>query len=282
MFRRMRQGWELTKKSWSVVREHPTLLRLPVIGGVLGLAVWLLIAGPGLFLVATDSGTTGDDSLVDVGYVLLALGSFLASCVIIHYNVVLAAAANDALLGREPDIDAAKAIARSRRGAIIGWAIVSAVVSVLLAVIRDKAGTAGRIVGAIGAAAWGFVTYLVVPVLALEDIGPIDAVKRSGSLVKRQWGEQVTGNVVIGGLASIATIVGIVIAGLGVALLFGGATGLAAVGVVLVVLGIVCAIGGAVVAGATKGVFGVALYHFSSEQQALGPFSEHELSHAAG
>lgn len=282
MFRRMRQGWELTKKSWSVVRRHPTLLRLPLIGGALGLAVWLLIGGPGLFLVATDSGTTGDDGLVYLGYALIAVGSFLASCVIIHYNVVLAAAANDALLGREPDIPAAKAIARRRRGAIIGWAIVSAVVSVLLAVIRDKAGTAGRIIGAIGAAAWGFVTYLVVPVLALEDIGPIEAVKRSGALVKRGWGEQVTGNVVIGGLASIVTMVGAALGVLGVVLLFGGATGTAAVGVVLVVLGIVLAIGGAVIAGATKGVFGVALYHYSSEHRALGPFSEHELSRAAG
>ena len=282
MFRRMRQGWELTKKSWSVVRQHPTLLRLPLVGGLLGLAVWLVIAGPGLFLVATDSGSTGDDSLVYVGYALIALGSFLASCIIIHYNVVLAAAANDALLGREPDIAAAQAIARSRRGAIIGWAIVSAVVSVLLAIIRDKAGTAGRIVGAIGAAAWGFVTYLVVPVLALEDIGPIGAVKRSGSLVKQRWGEQVTGNVVIGGLASVVTMGGVLIAALGIVLLFSGATGIAAVGVALVVLGIVFSIGGAVIAGATKGVFGVALYHFSSDRQALGPFSEHELSHAAG
>jgi hypothetical protein len=32
------------------------------------------------------------------------------------------------------------------------------------------------------------------PVLAVEEIGPIEAVKRSASLLKRTWGEQIAGN----------------------------------------------------------------------------------------
>jgi len=281
MFGRMRQGWELTKKSWGVIREHPRLLRLPLVGGALALVASIIIAGPGLFLVATDSASTTDDAAMYVGYGLIAIGSFVASCIVIYYNVILAAAANDALTGREPDLDAARAVARSRRGAIIGWAVVSAVVGLLFAVIRDRAGTAGRILGAIGAAAWGFVTFLVVPVLALENLGPIDAVKRSGNLVRQRWGQQVTGNVVIGGIASVLMMVGALIGVLGGVLLFTDAAGTVALGVALVVIGIVVAIASGVIAGATRGVFGVALYHFSAEQRAVGPFTDHELAAAA-
>jgi Family of unknown function (DUF6159) len=277
MFGRMRQGWELSKKAWGVVRREPRLLRLPLTGGALALAAAIVIVGPGLLLSVSDS-----DGTTIAGYVLVALGSYVASCIVIFYNVVLAAAANDALMDRRPDIAAAKAVARSRAGAIAGWALVSVIVSVLLSVLRDKLGTAGRIFGAVGAAAWGFVTFLVVPVLALEGVGPITAVKRSGNLVKQRWGQQVTGNVVIGGLASLVTGFGMVMVVLGCVLLFSGAVATASAGAALVAVGIVIAIGGAVVAGATRGVFGVALYHFSADAAAIGPFTELELAGAAG
>jgi len=276
MFERMRQGWQLTKKAWSVVREHPRLVRLPFVGGLLALIAALVIAGPGLWLASSDV-----DSTTYVGYVLIAAGSYLASCIVIFYNVILAAAANDALVGREPDVAAARRIAVSRIGTIAGWALVSAVVGVLLRVVRERFGAAGAIVSWIGAAAWGIVTFLVVPVLALEGIGPIESVKRSGQLVRNRWGQQVTGNVVIGGVAAIATFAGILIAVLGGVLLVSGATGSVAIGIVLIAVGIVVAIAAGVIAGATRGVFGVALYHFAAEEQAVGPFTTAELAGAA-
>jgi len=282
MFRRMRQGWELTKKSWGVIREHPKLLRLPLVGGVLALIAVVVVGGPGMFLVASDSAETSDDLLVYLGYGLIALGSFIASCIVIYYNVILAAAADQALQGQEPDIAAARSIAGRRRGTIIGWAIVSAVVSVAFSIMRDKGGAIGNILGSIGAAAWGFVTFLVIPVIALEDIGPIDAVKRSGHLVKQRWGQQATGNVVIGGIATVVMFVGIVLGVIGGVLVVSGGVAATSGGVALLAVGIVIAVMAGLAAGATKGVFGVALYHFSAENRALGPFSESELSHAAG
>lgn len=272
----MREGWELTKKAWGVVRRHPQLLRLPLIGGALALLVALVIAGPGLLLSTSDI-----DSTTYLGYALIAIGSYLASCIVIYHNVVLAAAANDALTGRDPDLTAARSIARSRAGAIAGWALISAIVSIIVAALRDR-GTAGRIAAGIGAAAWGFVTFLVVPVLALEGIGPVAAIKRSGSLVRSRWGQQATGNVVIGGLAAVATGVGALIVVLGGVMLVTGTIGQTTIGVVLVAVGIVIAVAGGVIAGATRGVFGVALYHFSTDHQAIGPFTERELASAAG
>jgi hypothetical protein len=64
--------------------------------------------------------------------------------------------------------------------------------------------------------------------------------------------------------------------------LFTGATGTAAVGVALVVVGIVLSFGGALMPDPPRACSRVDLYHFSSDRRSLGPFSEHELSHAAG
>lgn len=275
MFTRIKQGWELTKKAWSVVRQHPGLAKLPLTGGILAIIAVLVLAGPGVFLASADS-----DATRMVGYVMIALGAYLASFIVIFYNVILAAAANDALEQREPDIAAARQIAKNRIPTIAGWALVSAIVSIALSVLRDKGGLPGRIAASLGSAIWGIVTFLVIPVVALEGVGPIQAIQRSGKLVKNKWGQQVTGNFVIGGIATVFMVIGVVLAGLGVVLIAGG-TGWGIVGALLVLVGLVVAVAASVFAGATRGVFGVALYHFVAEDRAVGPFTAPELAGAA-
>ena len=68
MFERMRRGWELTKKSWGVIRSHPKLTKLPLEGGALA-----LIAALGVALVASGNGA-GSAS----GVVVFLLGLILA------------------------------------------------------------------------------------------------------------------------------------------------------------------------------------------------------------
>ena len=45
------------------------------------------------------------------------------------------------------------------------------------------------------------VTYFVVPVLVVDGVGPIEAVKRSSAILKRTWGESIAGE---GGLGIIS------------------------------------------------------------------------------
>ena len=107
------------------------------------------------------------------------------------------------------------------------------------------------------------------------------APKRSASLFRQRWGQQVTGNLVIGGIAGIVSFVGAALVIVGIVLLAGGTTGGIAGGALLTVVGLVIAVGGAVFGGATRGVFGVALYHYVAEDRAIGPFSEADLAAAA-
>jgi hypothetical protein len=91
MFNRVRRGWELTMKSWGVIRSHPKLTKLPLTGGLLaGLAV-LLVCGPGALLLMLD-----DTAATVGGVILIAVGAYLASFAIVYFNVALAAAADSA------------------------------------------------------------------------------------------------------------------------------------------------------------------------------------------
>ncbi len=95
--------------------------------------------------------------------------------------------------GEEPDLAAAKGVARSRLGKIAIWALVSAAVPAALDALRSRGGLAGHFAAEVGAAIWSLVTFLVVPVLAFEGFGPFPALKRSAALFRQRWGQQVTG-----------------------------------------------------------------------------------------
>ncbi len=126
MFERMRRGWQLTKKAWGVVRSHPGLAKLPLTGGALALVAVIVLGLPGIGLLSLDNG-----GAKVLGVVLIAIATYLASFAVIYFNVALAAGADEALRGLEPDITAAKALARRRIGVIAKWAGVSAAVSIL-------------------------------------------------------------------------------------------------------------------------------------------------------
>jgi Family of unknown function (DUF6159) len=275
MFERVRHGLALTKKAWGLVRSHPGLLKLPVTGGVVGLVAFVVLGVPGVVLLDNESTW-----VIAGGAVLLLLGSYLAGTIVLFFNVALVTAADQVLRGQEPDVGAAKRVARSRLGAIAAWGLVSFLVGMVLGALSEASGAKGRI-AAYGAAMWSLVTFLVLPVLTLEGVGPIAAIKRSTELFRRRWGQQVTGNVVIGGVAGLMVFAGVMISLGGVSLSVAEGTAAIVAGAVVLVVGVVVTLGGAVFGGATRNVFGVALYRYVAEDGALGPFTAADLAGAA-
>jgi hypothetical protein len=100
-------------------------------------------------------------------------------------------------------------------------------------------------------------------------------------LFRQHWGQQVTGDLVIGGLSGLIVLAGIVIGAVGVVLLAGGAGAEVLAGGLLIVAGVTAGVGGAMFGGATRGVFGVALYRYVAEDRTLGPFTTADLDAAA-
>jgi hypothetical protein len=147
----------------------------------------------------------------------------------------------------------------------------------VLRAIAERGGAIGSIVSIIGGMAWGLVTYLVVPVLVVEGVGPVEALKRSAALLRTTWGEQVVGNFSIGLVLTIAFIALALAGGAMVALLAGVA---AALGVAAAVLLVAALIVLGLIGSALSGIFNIALYRYASGKDSGGFFPQETLAGA--
>jgi hypothetical protein len=110
-----------------------------------------------------------------------------------------------------------------------------------------------------------------VPILVIEGVGPIAALKRSGTLLRKTWGEQIVGNFSIG-LVFGLLILAIVLAGIAISyLLFQVAV---ALGIVAVVVLIVVVAALALISAALSGIFTVALYRYATQGSAGAFFDQ--------
>src|SRR5260370_8269126 len=110
--------------------------------------------------------------------------------VIVFFNVALVGVANSRLMGGTWTFRDGLELAWERKGTILQWALVAATVGVILRTLEERMGLLGRLIMRIIGIAWTLACYFVVPVLAFEDLTPIDAVKRSSKLFRDTWGEK--------------------------------------------------------------------------------------------
>ena len=272
---RIRRSWDLIKSSWSVLRADKELLLYPVASGLVTFGAVALVG-----LVWLGSGGLdrwNDESFGVLDLVMAFIFYFVVSTVVIFFNSALIAAANIRLEGGDPTLSDGFRIAFSHIGAILGWAAIAATVGLVLQALRERGGVAGAVVSLIGNMAWSVITFLVVPVLVVEGVGPIEAIKRSASLLRTTWGEQIIGNFSIGLVMVLAFLAALVTGGLIVAVLF-------SLAVVLGVLGLAFLVAGLIVLGlvgsALSGIFNVALYRYAVGKDSSRFFPQETLSGA--
>ncbi|MFN7151264.1 MAG: DUF6159 family protein [Microthrixaceae bacterium] len=281
----------LTQASYGLVKEHPGMNRWTVRAAVHGALVGGIGALIGIAVVVAGAAMSDGDDAGVLSTVVLVVGVVLAVLGVIAgltaANIQLAGlvkATDDVLHGRELDEQAARAAAHSRRGTLAQWSAISVAVGALVGMVRGD-GNSGivttlvrSLLAGMVAAIWAVVTTLVMPVIVLENVGAVAAIKRSSSLIRSTWGEAVFGSVRIGArfgliftLPGMVLLIGGIVAGMAV----GGPA--MAVGGVLAVAGVALIVIGAVKAATCRNVFGVALYRWTTGEGALGPFSEDDL-----
>jgi hypothetical protein len=260
---------ELAKASWQVLNADKELLLLPVMSFLATLAVAASFVAP---ILLTGEGTTVEDPGA-IGYVLMFVAYVALAYVTIFFNAALIHAANERLEGGDPTLRSALAGAARRAAAILPWAILSATVSIILRAIEERGGAFGRVAAGIAGIAWSLVTFLVLPVLVLEGIKVGDALKRSGRLFKRTWGENVAAQVGFGLLGFLAGLPAAAIIGLGI-----NAGGSVAYGAIVV--GVVWMLLVAMVITALSGIFQTALYRYAAGLEGSEAFGGGELQAA--
>ena len=209
-FDRLSNGWKLGKTSLKTIQENPTLLWFPIISTISLVIVTISFFGSGyLFFGEQILGIADDEtsltSLNIVLYLLAFLFYLINYFVIIFFNIGLVHCAKNALNGEEVSLSEGIRYAQSRAGTILAWSFLAATVGIILKTLQERLGAVGGIITGIIGMVWGIATFFVVPVLAYEDVTPIEAVKRSASIMKEKWGESIGANFSFG----LFTLIGI-------------------------------------------------------------------------
>ncbi len=199
------RSWELVKASWAVLRADKELVVFPVLSMIAVTVVMATFAVPMFLTGMFEAGFVRAGGFPVVG-VLFGFAFYTVQYTVIFYcNSALVGAAMIRLKGGNPTLGDGFAIANQRFASILGYALLAATVGVVLRSISRR-GWIGRIVATLFGLAWNLATFLAVPVLVVEGVGPIDAVKRSTQLLKKTWGEQIAGNLGIGVAFSLVFI----------------------------------------------------------------------------
>lgn len=210
-FNRMANGWEMARESFRVLRMDKELVLFPLLSGVCCLMVLASFALP-LFLSNADVGALFDEQQVPQNplvYVVLFLFYFANYFVIVFFNSALVACAIIRFRGGDPTLSDGLRAASARLPQILGWALVAATVGWVLRIIESQSEKVGAIMTGLLGMAWTALTYFVVPVLVVEKAGPVEAVKRSASILGRTWGEALSANWGIGTITFLLSLLGI-------------------------------------------------------------------------
>jgi hypothetical protein len=180
---------------WQVLRQDTKLLVFPLVSGVCCLLLLASFAAP-LYFTNRWQPPGGNAAATHQAayYGVLFLFYLCNYFVVIFFNAGIVACATLRMRGGNPTIGDGFRAAAARLPAIAGWAVVSATVGLILRLIEDRSKWVGRIVAGLLGAAWTVVSFLVVPLLVVENKNPITALQESTALLKKTWGEQVAGN----------------------------------------------------------------------------------------
>ena len=272
MFEKFSRSWELVKASASVLRSDKELMLFPLISGVATLVVMATFLVPMFALRIFEDG-------VGVGGAIFGfLFYFCQYSVIIFFNCALVGAAMIRLDGGDPTLADGFAAAKARIPSILGYAAIAATVGVLLQALKSRDNNfIVRLIGSGLGAAWTLATFLVVPVLVSRNVGPIDALKQSVSLLKKTWGENAIGNVGIGAAFGLITFAAIVI---GFGLAFAASQVSVGLAIAVAALAVIAVLLLGIYQAALSGIYSAALYRYAVSHETPAAFQGVQLEQA--
>jgi hypothetical protein len=275
MIEKLTNSWELVKASGRVLMADKELLLFPVFSGI---ALIIVTASFLLPLAVAGIARESGGAIGFAGYAVLFLFYFVWYSVMLFFNSALVGAALIRLEGGDPTVGDGLRIAMQHLGSILQYAVIAATVGMILRVLKERSGLLGRLLLALGGFAWSLATFLVVPILVTQGVGPIEAIQQSASLLRKTWGEQLAGTIGIGFFFGVISVVYTIVA---IPLFVMAAIAKVPLAVLLLMVALI--VGGylllALISSALSGIYAAALYRFAATGQS-GLFDRQLLAHA--
>lgn len=196
------KSWELAGVSARVLRADKELLVFPLVGGLLSVAFVGAVFVPAWFFYATSSQRLGSAAEALVVFTLYLVLAFIMT----FFEAALCGAALVRLRGGDPTVMTGLRVAFRHVGVIFRFALISATVGLIIRSLEGRNGRRTLLSSFIGAA-WSVATFMVVPVMVSEPVGAFDALKKSTTLLKKLWGDQLSGRVTMGFITFLGGLV---------------------------------------------------------------------------
>ena len=278
MFDRFQRSWDLASECMDLLMEDKGLLVFPLMSGIAMLLIVGSFAVPLVPVFGTLSSNGVEHTLSAMSYVVLFVFYWLQFSIVIFFNTALIEVAMRRFDGEDASIGEGLARATSLLPVILAYAFIAATVGTVLRIVAERVGFIGRIVVNLVGLAWTVATALVVPVLAAEDVGPLEAIGRSVELIKKAWGEDIIGSTGIGVVFGLVMFVLCIVGGFLVFAAF--ASHNVALGILLLVV-LVLTVSLLGLAQATlQGIYSAALYRYANGDPASGGIDKTLLASA--
>ncbi|MET0446915.1 MAG: DUF6159 family protein [Aeromicrobium sp.] len=226
-------GKQLLGATWALLRQDKELIVLPLVGSVFGVVAAVILFIPGYGIGWLINGRDAGDIAYYAGAALAGIG---ATIIGVFFQAALVIGANERADGGDPTARSCLRGAWKHRWQILAWSVITATIGFVLQQIQERLGFLGWIVNWLGSIAWSIATFVVVPVLVAEDVGPVTAIKRSAQVLRDTWGTSLR-TAARGGIIAFALwLVPLAVMVVGLVLLFTGDTVAIGLGVGLVIV----------------------------------------------
>lgn len=193
--------------SFAVLQKDPELLLFPLLSLVMSLAAF---AGWVYALIVFDKHLPDNDLTL---YGELFVFYLAVSLIATFWDVAMLTSARQRLEGGDPNFGGGVAMALRHLPAVVAWALLHSTVGVLLAFLerRLKESKFAAFLGDLAEDAMEVATFFAVPVMIFEGQGPFEALSRSTQIIRKTWGESLTGYFGLGALRELLMLPAVLI-----------------------------------------------------------------------
>jgi hypothetical protein len=273
---RIGRSWELIEKSVSILARNKSLMFLPVASAIASMAISVAMLSGGALLFRPEiqfylSAGPGYQRMTQPMWIFLFVFYLVNYFIVIYFNAALVTIASRMLAGGTATLSDGLQAAWERKGRIFQWALLAATVGVFLRALEERLGFFGRLAVRLFGAAWSLASYFVVPILAAEDVGPVEALYGSASLISETWGEEVAGSFSFGLIFILVALPGLaipIVLGRG----FGAPGQIAGMGLMVIYWVFL-----SIVSSTVQGIFNAALFRYAKTGETSAGFSSSDF-----
>lgn len=259
------RGFHLTWISLRVLAHDPQLLALPFLALIFSGFVWMIIV-----VTAWATGFSLDSPSSTLIYQEALVAYLLTYLIGTYFMTAIIGAATEQLRGHRPTISDGFQAANGTFLRIAAWSLFASTFGVLLRLASLRWEQVGHLQARLLGNPWPIASLFVLPTIAIEDLGPVHAFRRSRHLVRERWGSHPSGVLGTGVVFLLMWLAGC-LPFLWSLLGDGGYLGVALSVLIWLVLMSLWSV--------VHGILVTSLYHYATESSAAFGFSWKALNH---